>query len=243
MRIVALNTNGRGGPAIVDWVTSCNADVIVLAEWRATEASERLRRTLEHEGFTTRCSVRDGRNCNGLLIAAKHAFNVERATPEDADRGELLLARLPNDLIVAAAYFPQLGAKAPFFEKCVGLARNYVAVPLLLIGDLNTGRNDVDIEGGGTPFHCEKLFIALETRAELRDLWRKEHGDLQEWTWQSHATKRSRAHSFRLDHAFGNQELISRLAPIHCRYDHQPRESSITDHSALIVELGNRVAR
>lgn len=173
--------------------------------------------------------------CNGLMIAARRTFDVERVTPADADKGELLLASLPAGLSILAAYFPQRQAKAQFFEASMACAKNHVDAPFLLIGDLNTGRNELDIEGRGSPFDCEELFVALEKQAGLRDLWRDEHRNHRESTWLSHAKN-----GFRVDHAFGNQELIYRLAPIRCHYDHQTRKDSITDHSALIVELSNK---
>ena len=52
-----------------------------------------------------------------------------------------------SPLVVLAAYFPQLQAKAPFFAACMTIAANHTDVPLLLIGDLNTGCNESDIEG------------------------------------------------------------------------------------------------
>jgi exonuclease III len=126
-----------------------------------------------------------------------------------------------------AGYFPQGKWKEPFFRQCMDEVSRAGEVPILLIGDLNTGRNDLDIEGGGTPFHCADLFEGLESRAGLIDLWRAENGNRQEWTWRSIAS------GFRIDHAFGNKPLLERFGPIFCRYDHAPRETKITDHRRL----------
>jgi hypothetical protein len=68
-------------------------------------------------------------------------------------------------------------------------------------------------------------------RAGLTDLWRAINGNRQEWT------RRSMTSGFRIDHAFGNKPLLERFRPIFCRYDHAPRETKITDHSALLVEF------
>lgn len=104
---------------------------------------------------------------------------------------------------------------------------------MILIGDLNTGRNDLDVEGDGTPFHCAQLFESLEGRAGLFDLWRATPGnrELREWTWCSSAN------GFRIDHAFGNKPLVERFEQIRCHYDHAPRQMKKSDHSALFVEL------
>src|SRR5258708_11116954 len=99
-----------------------------------------------------------------------------------------------------------------------------------MIGDFNTGRNDLDIEGAGARFHCADLFEALSREAGLMDLWRACHGDRQEWTW------RSPANGFRIDHAFGNEAFINHWPTFRCEIDHAPRLSGLTDHSAVVLE-------
>ncbi|MEZ5521992.1 MAG: hypothetical protein R3F08_11040 [Dokdonella sp.] len=91
-------------------------------------------------------------------------------------------------LCILGAYFPQRRAKADFFSHCVELVSEE-AGPLLLIGDLNTGSNTLDIEPGGARFHCEHDFLELSSKHGLVDLWRHRHGeDRREWTWRSSGT-------------------------------------------------------
>src|SRR5205807_1724782 len=99
-------------------------------------------------------------------------------------------------------------------------------------GDINTGRNDLDIEGGGARFHCADLFEALAAETGLIDLWRTQHGDRREWTW------RSRVNGFRIDHVFANKTFVDHFPAFLCEIDHSPRILGITDHSALIVDIG-----
>jgi exodeoxyribonuclease-3 len=106
--------------------------------------------------------------------------------------------------------------------------------PLLAIGDFNTGRNDLDIEGNGTRFDCADQFIALHEQAGLIDLWRFRHGERREWTW------RSSKNGFRIDHAFGNQAFINRFPTYRCEIDHEPRLLGLTDHSVIVIDLDNR---
>jgi exodeoxyribonuclease-3 len=234
LRVVALNIRHGGGQriaAILEWLGEIGADLLILSEWRANGSGKQLCAAFEEDGFRTNCGIGTLPHANGLLVASRRSFESERVTPAGADKGELLLARWPDSMVVLAAYFPQSEAKAPFFDTCMAVAARNSDVPLLLIGDLNTGSNSCDVEGNGTPFACEDLFLGLETRAGLRDLWRAGRKDAREWTWRSSAS------GFRLDHAVGNQALVDRMGPIAARYDHQPRESAFTDHSALIVEL------
>lgn len=137
--------------------------------------------------------------------------------------------QLASGLRLLAGYFPQKNAKAPFFNLCLEYAGRNITVPLLLIGDLNTGSNDLDLETGGAPFYCADLFSALSSQGMLVDLWRAEHHSAQEWSW------RSQKNGFRIDHAFGNEDFLTRFSVTRCWYDHEPRQIGITDHSALLL--------
>jgi len=234
MRILSLNIRHGGGSraqSLLDWMFHHTPDVVVLPEWRNNRIGQGILKTFRAEGFTAATAFRHDTVANGLLIAAKQAFDFQRITLRASEKGELLRAEIPFGLRVLAGYFPQLQAKEPFFRLCFDEASRAGEVPILLIGDLNTGRNDLDIEGTGVRFHCADLFESLESRAGLIDLWRAINRKHQEWTW------RSKANGFRIDHAFGNKSLVERFGPIRCYYDHAPREMSITDHSALFVEL------
>jgi exonuclease III len=129
--------------------------------------------------------------------------------------------------------FPQLAEKRPFFDVCLKQATG-LAKPLLLVGDLNTGRNDIDLEQGATKFSRADQFDHLTSRSGMIDLWRKSNGfDAREWTWRSHKS------GFRIDHALGNAQLESHSPATACWYDHSPRICGLTDHSALIILLGH----
>ena len=141
-----------------------------------------------------------------------------------------MLVELNQGIRLLGCYFPQLQAKAPFFQVSIRLAQKSPDIPFVMIGDFNTGRNDLDIEGTGARFHCADLFLALTREAGLTDLWRARHGDRQDWTW------RSTVNGFRIDHVFGNRAFIGRFPAFRCVIDHAPRLSGLTDHSAIVLE-------
>jgi exonuclease III len=138
---------------------------------------------------------------NGILVGAGETFRQRTLTPIGSQKGELVLADFACGWRLLAAYFPQGQAKAPFFQVCLQEAARSRDVPLLLLGDLNTGLNDMDVEGKGVPFVHANLFADLQTRGGLVDLWRMEHGDQLEWSW------RSRLNGFRTDHALANRRF------------------------------------
>jgi hypothetical protein len=85
---------------------------------------------------------------------------------------------------IVGCNFPQSYARAPFFYRFIEVASNNDDAPLVLVGDFNTVRNDLDTEGRGARCNCADLFMALSKEAGLIDLCRARHGKRQEWTWR-----------------------------------------------------------
>jgi exonuclease III len=230
-KIVALNVQHGGGKRqslLAQWLIATEADCLVLPEWRAESVV--LAGELASAGYNANIAVRADRNANDVALFSKSKHQATRLTPQDSTKGELLRVETERYVIVGA-YFPLGKAKASFFECCGSLATKE-KLPLLILGDLNTGSNTSDIEPGGTPFDCESGFLGLSQRHDLFELWRLQHGqDAREWTW------RSSRNGFRLDHAFANHAWRTNFLDWRCVYDHTPRERSITDHSALVVDF------
>jgi exodeoxyribonuclease III len=232
MRIILLNVRHGGGyraPKLLDWLTLLAADLVVIPEWRNNTPGGVIKGAFEARGYYVATQCASDIRANGILVAAKQTFRTTRITPLGTNKGELMLADFASGWSLLAAYFPQANAKIPFFMSCVDTARRFDNVPFLLLGDLNTGRNKADVEGGGVPFVCSDLFDALQTKGALVDLWRIEHGDKREWSW------RSPLNGFRVDHALANAAFRRRFPAMRCMYDHGPRETGLTDHSALIL--------
>lgn len=119
-----------------------------------------------------------------------------------------------------------------FFSRAAEFGAALNNAPFLVVGDLNTGRNDVDRSERGVKFALEDEFISLSRTTGLVDLWRQEHGERAlEWTWLT------AKNGFRIDHAFGNQALLGRFSVVGCRYDHSPRNFGLSDHSAMVLDL------
>jgi exonuclease III len=163
-------------------------------------------------------------------MAARDVTHAEIITPANSPVGDLALMRL-DGLNVLGCYFPQSMAKSPFFDRCAETAQRQSSQPFLMIGDFNTGRNDLDVEGDGTPFDCADQFKHLSERVGLTDLWRFRHGDRREWSW------RSAKNGFRIDHAFANRAFLDRYPNYQCQFNHEPRLTGLTDHSAIVLDL------
>jgi exodeoxyribonuclease III len=233
LRIVSINLRHGGGrrvAGLMNWLTSKSPSAAVLTEWRDNPSGARIRKWLSDEEYHTAAARADAK-VNSVLLASRAAIGWRQTTPPDGATGDLILTDVEPSLCILGCYFPQGRAKAPFFEKCIEIARNTKDLPLVMIGDLNTGRNDLDVEETGAPFYCADLFEALTEQAGLVDLWRACNGDRREWTWHS------RTNGFRIDHAFGNNAFIERFPDFRCFIDHEPRQKGLTDHSAIILEV------
>lgn len=239
-KIISLNIRHGGGKPhtlhLIEWVIRQNPDLIVLHEWRNKALGTLLIRNLKDKGYQYGTIGDSSPKRNGMLIAAKESIEVNRITPAEAERGELGLFYWQG-IKFCVAYFPQNNHKKPFFQKCFDIAVQHRDMPLIILGDLNTGRNDRDVETGGTAFHCAGLFVDLEAKYRLVDLWRAHHGETaRSYTW------RSAKFGFRIDHAFANAKFLETYAT-RCDYDDHPRLSQAiggkaknpTDHSALIL--------
>ena len=232
MKIVSLNIRHGGGkriPRILEWLAQEEADFILLCEWRLNPAGLALEQALKIRGYQTSGYARSEAE-NGILIASKKTHHTSRLTPSHAAKGELIKVTC-DSVVLICGYFPQKNDKKPFFEVAI-TELSLGESPSLLIGDLNTGKNDVDLEEGATPFFCANEFNDLEVNAGSQDLWRLCHGkSAKEWSW------RSSKNGFRIDHAFGNSALTTAFPKLFCRYEHSTRLEGISDHSALLVEL------
>ncbi|MGO9722334.1 MAG: endonuclease/exonuclease/phosphatase family protein [Methylocella sp.] len=229
MKLLALNVCRGGGSrvkALCQFLDQHNPDVIVLTEWRQGAAGQGFIAWMEARGFH-HAARNDGATRNGTLIAARVPFDVESMTPLGSTAGVLMLARFQGWNLLAS-YFPQRSAKARFFATCKEVAASHARTPLVIVGDLNTGNQTTDRSAGGR-FFCSADFDALQSEAGLVDLWRRTNGpDAREATWLS------KKNGFRIDHAFANEPFITAAQP-YCVYDHVPRESRATDHSAIVV--------
>jgi exodeoxyribonuclease III len=230
IRIVTLKIRHGGGKRIAglaDWIVSKSPHVVVLPEWRNNASGQRIREILTDSGFKTIAAARGPPN--SALLAAMDLSKSWQVTPANSTAGDLILVEIAKQIRILGCYFPQRQAKAIFFQQCIEIASKNRDLPFVMIGDFNTGRNDLDIEDVGAPFYCSDVFKALGG-VGLLDLRRARHGNRREWTW------RSPANGFRIDHAFGNEAFIKLFPAFRCEIDHSPRLAGLTDHSAVVLE-------
>jgi exonuclease III len=123
---------------------------------------------------------------------------------------------------------PQSTAKLPYWEALISHARP--SDVSLLIGDFNTGNNDLDKDLNGTKFIGPEMPGRLLDSGYI-DVWRSLHPAVREYSWYS----RPGDNGFRLDYIFAVPELVRQVSA--CEFDHTPRFAGETDHSGLVASL------
>ncbi len=232
MKLLSWNICHGGGnrrDAICHALAVHDPDVIVLSEVHCDSVRD-ISSSLSMEPWKFYASTAREQNVNSLCVLSRTPIEVRDCCPVP---GESSTRWLDVDLPaygfgVGALHIPlDAGSKQRFWTEVVKAATLRIGDPFLFIGDLNTGLRGID-ETGRT-FVCAPQFKQM-TEIGWADTWRHFHGMAFEPTWIS-----SRNNPFRLDHGFASPALMERLSA--CDYSHCERESKISDHSMLVLEI------
>lgn len=228
MKLVALNIRHGGGtrvPSIVSYLENLKPDVVVLSEFRENANAEQLRSSLASYGLDHFMAGSALPKENSVCIFSKKEFSSRTYPSLELDQHRVITICFDN-LAILGVYFPQNRDKVRMFRFLLDGGYQPTEDAHIIIGDFNTGLHGID-ESGKT-FYCADQFAALPD-AGLVDSWRTRHPEARQFSWYSNA-----GNGFRIDHAFSSQVADSRIKRIY--YDHEPRLSRMTDHSALIIE-------
>ena len=234
-RMVALNACGGGGrraASIAAALAAHEPDAVVIGEaYPDGPKGQRLRDSLAAVGLDQQAvAVSDSPDVpNAVLLASRRPLaEVRQPLAAGPNRQRILEARV-DGVLVSGAYFPLNRPKVAFWrDEFLPYAASRLDEAVVMAGDWNSGAHYID-EGGAT-LYASTEFASLAA-CGWRDAWRSLHADGREYTWYS-----NRGNGFRLDHAFVSPSLCPRL--LAARYDHTTRETKVSDHSALVVELG-----
>lgn len=229
MKTIALNIQHGGGrrvPKLIAFLHAHAPDVVVLTEFRENENARTLRGDLASQGLVHFAAASTSAKENTVAILAKRPFTPSTfPSLPVGDRHRLLSAHF-DDFAIYGVYFPQNQAKASLFRFLLDREYKPSHSAFFVIGDFNTGLHELDEEG--STFFCAEQFAALPT-CGLVDSWRSRNLKERVYSWYS-----SHGNGFRIDHVFSSPEADARIQRVH--FDHAPRESRATDHSALVIE-------
>ena len=224
MKLLALNIRQGGGTridSICSYLIAQDCDALVISEFRRNARGDELIAALRQAGYLQFYHNHTEPRQNTVMVATKQSSSP--LAIEGCSNEWSLIGVTWAGLQLIGTYFPQRKDKAGVFNTLETIASS----DLLAIGDFNTGSNVLDSEGA--KFHCADQFVNL-ANTTLTDLWRTHNGELaKEYSWYSNA-----GNGFRIDHALAGMTATSRC--VNSYYDHSTRDT-LTDHSALIVEL------
>lgn len=229
MKTITLNIQHGGGrrmPRLIAFLRAHDPDSIVLTEFRENDNARTMRDELASQGLVHFAAASTSAKENTVAIFAKRRFMPSTSPSLTVGDRHRFLSATFDDFTIYGVYFPQNEAKLRLFQFLLDRQYKPSQGAFFVIGDFNTGLHELDEEG--STFFCSQQFAALPT-CGLIDSWRSRNVRERVYSWYS-----SRGNGFRIDHVFASPEADARIRRVH--YDHSPRESKDTDHSALVIE-------
>jgi exodeoxyribonuclease III len=234
LRMVALNTRSGGGNralALAAALAAREPDVVVVGEaYPDGPRAARLRDALGEVGLVHQAGAesRTPGVPSAVLIASRLPLTVACQPLVDGPNRQRVVEARVGGILLGGAYFPLAKPKVAFWrDEFLPYAASRLGEDALLAGDFNSGAHFVD-EAGATALAAAEFARMSETG--WVDAWRSRRPDGREFSWFSHV-----GNGFRIDQAFASPSLAPRLAD--ARYDHSTRESGVSDHSALVVDV------
>jgi exodeoxyribonuclease-3 len=218
----------------LEWLAGRSEHLFVLTEVSTGPGSGLLAERLRSAGWEVRAPAPSPGE-RGVMIASRVALEPEAGPPLTYLRERVESISI-GELELIGVYAPSRDDSA---EK-VARKRRFLAELLtaigfrepsatVVIGDLNI------VERGRRA--SERVFQEWEyelyeelPRIGWLDAYRALHPDRVELSWSD-----AEGHGFRFDHTFITSDLRERLG--RCEYVHETRESELSDHSAMLLEL------
>jgi exodeoxyribonuclease-3 len=220
------------------WLGERDEDLFVLTETTGQSGSELLAERLRGAGWTVRAPVpRQGER--GVMICSRLAVRV-KSPPLVNYLSERVEVVSVGGLEVIGVYAPsrdesaeRIARKRRFLAELITVVGSKERPQSVLIGDLNIVEPTQRQSGIFYDWEYE-LYEELPKLGWL-DAYRALHPNRFELSWVD-----GEGHGYRFDHAFISGELAGRM--LRCEYVHETRESDLSDHSAMVVEIGGVTA-
>ena len=239
MRIMEWNLQYGGAqerlPSILEAVRRHAPDLLVLLEFHPERVIE-VSLSLTALGYPYILNSQPPPRTSGILVASKGAL-VQMEAPRVRSSPHRWMEVSPegSDLRILAVHVPgasDLPGKMEFWQTLLEYGKEAVERKdrRVIIGDLSTG---LERDSEGTPFLGTEHLAALLGMG-WRDVWREYHQVAREYSWYSSSGK-----GMRTDHALASPHIHH---PLWAKYSHQERESGISDHSILILDIMHKLS-
>lgn len=235
MRIVSWNIlqgGGKRADGIADAIREWQPDVLLCQEFRNGKSAFPILHSCKQLELKHVHISKGGNSKNTVMIASRwpmhitawyHGLDMDRAVQANISFDKAIAGL--STITLLAAHLPQKKKQVPYLDY---LNEQTLESPTMIIGDLNCGIPFEDSERKS--FVNTHLFQALLKKGWI-DSWRSRNGAAKEFSWVS-----ARGNAYRYDHCLSTSQLDGAIKTI--EYQHAVRESGLSDHSALLVELG-----
>ena len=229
IKILSWNIRQGGGSRILQIVKAIEAQapaVLVLSEFRNNKSGIQIRISLLRLDYRYQVVTGAKPNDNSVLIASRYPCNSFLFPKADDNFTHNVVMAEFSAFYVLGVYLPHK-KKHKLFDFLIEQVKAHTK-PCIIVGDYNTGKNYID-QKGNSFWYTEDL-EALENNGMV-DAFRHLHGDMKDYSWYSH-----QGNGFRYDHSYVEEELLPLVQG--CYYLHQHRETNISDHSPMMLEIG-----
>jgi exodeoxyribonuclease-3 len=240
MRLITLNI---ANPSIerankqLEWLTARPEDVFVLTETKASDGCRHLADAFRTAGYAV-TYPEPGPGEYGVMTVSKYATEPDpiELTYLPTRATGVTIATDHGPLRVLGAYIPSRDASPEKVERKkrwlaeFSSALKHTDNGTVFLGDFNVLEPDHQPRYPFFQTFEYDFYQALTDQHGLVDAFRHLHPDEREYSWVGRT-----GDGYRYDHAHASKDLIAELT--HCEYDHEPRLTRLSDHSALTVCL------
>jgi exodeoxyribonuclease-3 len=216
------------------WLSERSEQVLVLTETSSGSGTKLLRDRLRAAGWEVRGGAVEGHE-RGVAIATRI-----RPVPREHDIVNFLTSRAElltlGELDIVGLYVPsrdesreKIERKQRFCAAVSGFLAGRSPRDAIVIGDLNV-LEPVHRPHYGIFRDWEYRFYDEFLVRDFVDAYRLQHPTGMEHSWVDYEN-----HGYRFDHVFVSESLAHLVR--RCEYVHSPRESDLSDHSALVLEV------
>ncbi len=225
------------------WLQGQSADVIILSECKNSTGCLFLESYLRDHGYQVIFPKPEG-NGYGVLVASRYKMDmIELPIRLDNLRSRVVPVSLkhplfPGNLEIIGVYVPSRDQsyekrerKRRFIRRLLDLLDQHShTAPRICCGDFNVVEPNHVPRYGSIFKQWEYGFYTALTDHDLRDVFRHLNAQAREYSWVGRT-----GNGYRYDHCFASKDLLPLVNK--CCYVHTPRESRLSDHSALLIEL------
>jgi exodeoxyribonuclease III len=240
LAVLTLNVCSPSRPRAerqLEWLDERPEQVFVLTEISGGGGSEFLAERMRSAGWAVSASSPRERE-RGVMVCSRVSLEPPSA-PIASYLPERVEAVSLGGLELIGVYAPsrdespeKVARKRRFLAELLTSIGAREPTATVLIGDLNiVERTNRAVDKVFQDWEYE-LYEELPSLGWL-DAYRSLHPDRVELSWAD-----GEGHGYRFDHAFVTADLRNCL--LRCEYVHDTRDSDLSDHSAMVIELEDR---